>query len=271
MKQVLLAIQFLTIIPVRVRGEVAEKDLVASTIFFPVAGALQGLLMAVTALAGLQVFSPEVVSGLVILVHIIANGGFDLDGLIDTFDALAVKSTGDPAKDIEKRLSVMKDSTIGAMGAIALVMTILLKFLLLNALFHSVPFTVALCMLFLMPAFSKWVTVPAMNHGISARGDGLGRIFLDRVKPLHVVLSTLLIFTLYISVTTLHLYTIYGVRSLGLLAVLSLSFYFFSLLAGSFSFRKFGGLTGDNFGAMSEISEILFLMEASVWLRHSIY
>ncbi|MCL4476638.1 MAG: adenosylcobinamide-GDP ribazoletransferase [Nitrospirae bacterium] len=269
MRQMLLAIQFLTIIPVKVRGEVAEKDLVASTIFFPVAGALQGLLMAVTALAGLQVFPPEVVSGLVILVHLLTNGGFDLDGLIDTFDALAVKSAGDPAKDIEKRLAVMKDSTIGAMGAIAMVMTILLKFFLLNALFHSVPLTVTLCMLFLMPSFSKWVTVPAMSHGISARRDGLGRIFLDNVRLFHVALSTLLIFTLYLSATALHLYRIYGMRSIGLLAVLFLSLYLFSLLSVSLSLRKFGGLTGDNFGAMSEISEILFLMVASSWLRYS--
>jgi cobalamin 5'-phosphate synthase/cobalamin synthase len=269
MKELLLAIQFLTIIPVKVRGEVAEKDLVASTIFFPGAGALQGLLMAATALAGLKVFPPEVVSGLVILVHLVANGGFDLDGLIDTFDALAIKSTSDPAKDIEKRLSVMKDSTIGAMGAIALVMTILLKFLLLNALFHSVPLTVTLCMLFLMPAFSKWVTILAMKHGISARRDGLGRIFLDNVRFFHVGLSTLLVFALYLAVTALHLYRAYGMRSIGLLAVLSLSLYLFSLLSGSFSLRKFGGLTGDNFGAMSEISEILFLMVASLWLRHS--
>jgi len=268
MKQMLLAIQFLTIIPVKVLGEVAEKDLVASTIFFPVAGALQGILMAATALAGLQVFTPEVVSGLVILVHLVTNGGFDLDGLIDTFDALAITSTGDPAKDIEKRLSVMKDSTIGAMGAIALVMTMLLKFLLLNALLHSVPLTVTLCMLFLMPAFSKWVTVPAMNHGVPARRDGLGRIFLDNVRFFHVGLSTLLLFILYLSVTAFYLYRVYGMRSIGLLAVLSFSLYLFSFLSSSFFLRKFGGLTGDNFGAMSEISEILFLMAALLWLRH---
>lgn len=269
MKQMLLAIQFLTIIPVKVRGEVTEKDLVASTIFFPVVGAFQGLLMAVTALVGLQVFPAEVVSGLVILVHLVANGGFDLDGLIDTFDALAIKSTGDPAKDIEKRLAVMKDSTIGAMGAIALVMTILLKVLLLNALFHAVPLTVTLCMLFLMPAFSKWVTVPAMNHGISARRDGLGRIFLDNVRLFHVGLSTLLLLTLYLASVALYLHNIYGIKSMVLFAFLTFSLYFFSFIFSSYALRKFGGLTGDTFGAMSEVSEILFLMVTSLWLRHS--
>ncbi len=263
----LLALQFLTIIPVKVRGKVSERDLVASTIFFPLAGALQGLLMAATAFAGLQVFSPEVVSGLVVLVQLLINGGFDMDGLIDTFDALAIKSTGDPAKDIERRLAVMKDSTIGAMGAIAMVMTLLLKFLLLKTLFYSVPLAVALCMLLLMPALSKWVTIPAMNHGLSARRDGLGRIFLDNVRPFHVLLSTLVLLALFLSVAGLRFYGIYDIRSIRFLLIASLSLYLFSLLSGYFFRRRFGGLTGDNFGAMSETSEILFLMAVSVWLR----
>ncbi|HAM50111.1 MAG TPA: adenosylcobinamide-GDP ribazoletransferase [Nitrospiraceae bacterium] len=269
MKQLLLALQFLTVVPIRIRGEVSEKDLVASTIFFPVAGALQGLVMVITALGGMRVLSVEVVSGLVILVQLLANGGFDLDGLIDTFDALAVKSSGDPAKDREVRLAVMKDSTIGAMGAIALVMTILMKFLLLNALLHSFPLIVALSMIFLMPVFSRWATVPAMNHGVAARPDGLGRIFLDNVRLLHVALATLLVFVLYLSVTVLYLYRVYGIRSFYLLAVLCFLLYFFSLFSHFFSLKRFGGLTGDNFGAMSEISEILFLLITSVWLQHS--
>ncbi|MGD0884611.1 MAG: adenosylcobinamide-GDP ribazoletransferase [Thermodesulfovibrionales bacterium] len=269
MKQLLLALQFLTVIPIKVRGEVTEKDLVTSTIFFPIAGALQGVVMGAAAVAGMRVFPPEVVSGLVILIQLLSDGGFDLDGLIDTFDALAVKSTRDPATDREVRLSVMKDSTIGAMGAIALVMTILLKFLFLNALFHSVPLTIALCMVFLMPAFSRWITVLAMHRGIAARRDGLGRIFLDNVRLSHVALSTLLMFALYLSVTVVYLYGFYGVKSFGLLVLLWFSLFLFSLLSNSFSRQRFGGLTGDTFGAMSEISEILFLLVTSLWLQHA--
>jgi len=262
--------QFLTIIPVKIEDEVTERDLVTSTIFFPVAGALQGLLMALTALAGMQMCGPEVVSGLVILAQLLTDGGFDLDGLIDTFDALAVKSTGDPARDRETRLSVMKGSTIGATGAIALVMTVLLKFLLLNALLRSVPLIVAMCMIFLMPAFSRWVTVVAMKRGVAARRDGLGRIFLDNVRTLHVVLATLLVLLLYLFAAVVALRKVYGMRSLWLLAVLCVSLFFFILATTSFFSRKFGGLTGDNFGAMSEISEMLFLFVTSIWLRHSI-
>jgi len=114
MKKMLLAIQFLTIIPVTVKGDVSEEDMVGSTAFFPLAGACQGLMMAATAALLGRFFDAAVVCGFVILAHIVSNGGFDLDGLADTADALSVKSSGNAAADIEKRLLVMKDSTIGA-------------------------------------------------------------------------------------------------------------------------------------------------------------
>src|SRR5271169_7213382 len=99
MKEMLLAIQFLTIIPVTVKGTCSEEELARSTSFFPLAGALQGLLTALAAFAAMKIFPVEITSGLVILVLLLSNGGFDLDGLIDTFDALAVKSTGDREHD----------------------------------------------------------------------------------------------------------------------------------------------------------------------------
>lgn len=266
MKTLLLAIQFLTIIPVRVKGEVSEDDLVDAAVFFPVAGALQGLLLVLTAAVAINLFPPEVVSGFVILAHLIANGAFDLDGLIDTFDALAIKSTGDPREDLERRLSAMKDSNIGAMGAIALVMNILLKFILLNALFHALSPKVVFALLFLMPVFSKWLTVPAMYHGVSARRDGLGRIFIDNMTRGNVILSTVLTFVLCLIAEKAQLYKAYGMKSLWLMLVLFLSFYALSLAAARFSYRKFGGFTGDCFGALSEVSEMLFLVVVLRWL-----
>lgn len=47
--------------------------------------------------------------------------------------------------------------------------------------------------------------------------------------------------------------------------------YIFSLAAVKFCSRQFGGLTGDNLGAISEVSEIVFLMAASIWLQHLQY
>ncbi|MDP2158615.1 MAG: adenosylcobinamide-GDP ribazoletransferase [Nitrospirota bacterium] len=269
MKKLLLAIQFLTIIPIRVRGNISERDMVDSTVYFPVAGACQGLIMAMTA-AGLSIFyNSEVVCGFVLFAHIMSNGGFDLDGLADTADAVSIKSSGHMARDMEKRLSVMKDSSIGASGAVAVIMSLLLKFVLLNNLFTLVTFPEFLAVVFMLPAYSKWVTVPAMLHANTARKDGLGKIFIDNVTIGHVAGSTMTLLMLSVIpfVALLHGgdYASHG----SLVVLLLISQYAFCIAAVRFFRKRFGGLTGDSFGAMSEVSEILFLMMAGIWLRHS--
>ena len=269
MKQLLLAVQFLTIIPVTVKGACSEEELAHSSSFFPVAGALQGILMALAAFALTKVFPVEIVSSFVILVLLLSNGGFDMDGLIDTFDALAVKSTGDREHDMEMRLSVMKSGSIGAVGAMALVMAVLLKFVLLNHLFRILSLPAALSFLFIIPVFSKWVTVIAMFHGRPARKDGLGSIFIGKVQPKQVVLSSLILLGLCVIVAGLYLHPLYVTRAIGLFAVLFLLLYLLALITVRFTIWRFGGLTGDHCGALSEIAEILLMAAIPVWLQHS--
>ncbi len=270
MRQLFLALQFLTILPVKVRGTVTETDISGSAVFFPVAGAFQGLLAACTALVSVNFFTSEITAGLVLLTLIVSNGGFHLDGLADTFDALAVKSSGDPKADRDRKLSIMKDSTTGAIGVIAIVMTILLKFLLINNLLSSSLPTSSYVFLFLMPVFSKWVMVAAMYHGNSARQDGLGKMFIDNITLVKVVFASLVLIFFYAAADMLYLHKAYGAGSIILFFVLFTIFYIFCLLSAKFFGKRFGGLTGDTLGAAGEISEILFLMVASLWLQHSI-
>jgi cobalamin synthase len=61
-------------------------------------------------------------------------------------------------------------------------------------------------------------------------------------------------------------------HGLGIVTALPLmagTLYGCSYLWVRFCERRFGGLTGDTFGAMGELSEILFLAVVSAWLRHS--
>ena len=62
MRQLFLALQFLTILPVKVRGTVTETDISGSAVFFHVAGAFQGLLAACTALVSVNFFTSEIIS-----------------------------------------------------------------------------------------------------------------------------------------------------------------------------------------------------------------
>ncbi len=269
MKQLALAFQFLTIIPVKVKGDVSAHDLSRSSVFFPVVGAFQGLLAACAVRILSVIFPVEITSGLVVVILILSNGGFHLDGLADTSDALAVKSCGDEEMDREKRLSVMKDSSTGAIGVIAIVLAILLKFLFVKNLVINTPAPLLPSLLFLMPVYSRWVMVPALCHGTSARKDGLGNIFAGSVGAGTVVTSFLFV-TLFCLLALSFSGGLYMIRALTLYLSLSALLYLFSLLAVLFFRRKFGGLTGDNFGAISEISEILFLVVTTLWLQHSI-
>lgn len=271
MKQLVLAFQFLTIIPLKVKGGVTEREIAQSALFFPVVGAFQGLLAVCAGSVFLRVFPPEIAGGLILVIFVISNGGFHLDGLADTFDALAVKSKGDREADREKRLAVMKDSSTGAMGVTAIAIAVLLKFLLINSLVLRSPHSLAFSMLFLMPVLSKWGMVAAMYRGKPARGDGLGKLFLDNITAGTVFSSSLVTVLVCILVTALNSGKTSVINAVALPVVLLAACSLFSFLSAKFCMRRFGGLTGDNFGAINELSEILFLMVVIIWFQSSIW
>jgi len=267
-KQMLIAFQFLTLIPVKSRMTVNEDDIAKSSSVFVIVGFIQGILLIAADYASGIFFHQDLVIAIVLLVLVLSNGGFHLDGLADTFDAIAVKSSGDFESDKEKRLSVMKDSSTGAIGTTAILFAILLKYLSIKNISHFTPLTYYSALLF-MPAISKWTMVISMFHGKSARKDGLGQIFMNRVGLRDVSISTLsliLIFALLIAFFGRFMHDLQSVSYLALLAAM----YILCRLLVTFFNKKFGGLTGDTLGAISELTEIAFLFMVIIWSRLSI-
>ncbi len=265
MKGLLLSIQLLTRIPIRIRGNVSAKDLSRSTAFFPVVGLVQGMFAACGALVFSLVFTPEISSGLVILILVLTNGGFHLDGLADTADALSVKSTGDPSADLAKRLTVMKDSSTGAIGVVAIVLDILLKYLFINSFLEKSTTWETLFFLILMPVFSKWVMVPTICHGKSARDDGLGKVFMDNMDTSTLLVSIIMLAAIF-GLASFALPDRTWAGTIKLFFYLVIPLYGLSLVWVAFCRRQFNGLTGDNMGAISEVAEILYLAIAFSWL-----
>ncbi len=137
LRHYLLALQFFTRIPVT--GRLAEwvgfspELLRASAAHFPGVGVLVGALAAaVFALLqiGLPVtsFTPLVAAALSTVVSVLLTGGFHEDGLADVADGLG------GSYQRERALEIMKDSRIGAFGAMALVLALLCKVALLALL-----------------------------------------------------------------------------------------------------------------------------------------
>lgn len=266
MKKVLLAFQFLTIIPLKDTGKVPEEEIGSASTFFPLIGITQGAFFVLSGTIFLRFFPPELANGLLVMVIVIASGALHLDGLADTFDAIASRG------DKEKKLTIMKDSTIGSAGVAAIMLALLLKFFALNSLFRSSSVTFFFW-IFLMPVFARWVMVPAAFHSKSARQGGIGRMFIENTRVKELITATLL--------TLLSLFLIFVVidKTLGMDSNFSgfifqslfilIMLYILSLIATWFSNRMFGGMTGDTLGAISEISEILFLMVV-IWLQRFI-
>jgi adenosylcobinamide-GDP ribazoletransferase len=264
MKSFLLAMQFLTIIPVSVKGMVTEREVASSSLFFPLVGAIQGLIIAAAAFLLSYVFPQNLVAGLAVLAFVLLNGGFHLDGLADTFDAIAVKSSGDHDRDRQKRLAVMKDSTTGAIGVVSVVLALLLTYLFISALFDKYSYAATARFLFLMPVFSKWTMVPVMAYGQAARNEGLGKLFIDGTGMKHAVGASLFLAAAFVGAAML--FPLGGIlKEGGFLVSCSLCLFVYGALWSSFCKKKFGGLTGDTVGASGQVADLFFLALAYGW------
>ncbi|WP_296448246.1 adenosylcobinamide-GDP ribazoletransferase, partial [Rhodoferax sp. UBA5149] len=191
----LLSLQFFTRIPVT--GRLADwvgyspAMLRASAGHFPGVGWLVGgLVAAFTALllAGLgsSVFAPLVAAVWGTALGVLITGAFHEDGLADVFDGLG----GSPER--ERALIIMKDSRVGAFGAIAVVLALLAKVSLL-ALLGSVSGTVLCTALFLAHVVSRtWplLLIRLMPHV----GDAAG----SKSKPLADQISGASLFTAFL-------------------------------------------------------------------------
>jgi adenosylcobinamide-GDP ribazoletransferase len=265
------AFQFLMIVPIRSNREVSEKEVHNSVSFFPLIGALQGFFITLLAFLFLKIMSADMTAAIVLVFSILITGGFHQDGLSDTFDALSVPSSGNSERDRVKSLQVMKDSTVGPIGVIVIVLSLLLKYVLIKETFEMNNDTEKYFIIFLMPVFSKWAMVTAMYHAKSARKDGIGRTFLEHTDLKQVVFATLvlllmtfgLFYPLHYSSPLLFQWSMSSFTLFLFFEMALVSLVCF-ILKYIFTAR-FGGLTGDNFGAMHEISEILFLSAALLW------
>jgi adenosylcobinamide-GDP ribazoletransferase len=241
MRLILLAFQFLTIIPLPFSFRCEKEDLGRSTAFFPVVGlAIGGLLAGAN-----QLLSPFIVrplcDALLITLLALVTGALHLDGLADVCDGLAARG------DRERFLAVMKDSQVGAVGAVGLVLGLLLKWQALAA----VPVELKWQALLLFPALARFGQVLTLTGARRARQDGLGAAFAHGAGalPLFVALATVAPAAFYLM----------GFRGGIALAAVCLL-----VAAGrAFFVRKLGGLTGDTIGCLSELSEILALLVIS--------
>jgi len=122
MQPLLIALQFLTSIPIWLGAMPSERDQGRAVLWYPIIGLVIGMLL--LGLATLTGHLPPLLRGAVLLAAwVIVTGALHLDGVADCADAL-VGGLGDR----ERTLRIMKDPCCGPVGVTALILVLLIKF-----------------------------------------------------------------------------------------------------------------------------------------------
>ena len=239
----LLAIQFLTQIPVRLKQTYGEREVGASLLYYPLVGLLLGAL-----LAGLN----SLLHGVPVLLHaalllaawVVMTGALHLDGLADMADGFGGGWTR------ERVLEIMKDSHIGAFGVITLCLTLAVKVAAVAYLCGSGD----IGFLVLVPLFSRLLVVlqAVVNPYARPEGGTAGRLVVEASWK-HLLVSLLWTGALLAAFGFIPWKVVAIVLGTGLAVTVYIA------VVGR---RRIGGVTGDLLGATVELSETLMFVAA---------
>jgi adenosylcobinamide-GDP ribazoletransferase len=247
MRLFLVAVQFLTRLPVRLK-QFDPAWLNDCVRHFPLVGLLVGGVGAGVLVAASQVWPAWVAAVLALAATVAVTGGFHEDGLADTFDALG----GVVSRD--KALAIMKDSRIGSYGALALGLSLLLRAALL-AVLATRPMLGAVAALLASHAFARAAAVGVMVS-LPYGGDAEHA----KAKPLALAVAprNLGIGLLWCGLLAAVLAGL-GVAPVRLLLAVVAAACVAGLMRGWLR-RRLGGYTGDGLGATEQLAEIAVLL-----------
>jgi adenosylcobinamide-GDP ribazoletransferase len=239
-KGFLTAIEFLTVLPIsRKRGPIRDVELGLAAAFFPLVGGILGIVLVALNATLLFILPRNTTDLILIIVLILLTGGLHLDGLADSIDGLYA------SRSRKRALDVMRDSRLGSMGAVAIILCLLMKYLCLT----GIPTSIKPSALVVMPLLGRWSMVHiAFLCPYAREGSGIGRAFCEHVQKSHWIFAS--------SLTILTGLGFLGWRGM----VVFLLILLLSTLISNYSINRIGGVTGDVFGASEEIVEAMTLL-----------
>lgn len=253
------AIAFLTRIPaVNLSAALKannKKISQGSLYFYPLIGLIIGSVMcAVYFLCAWQVTnsypieitgfdsSSLVIAALMLLTWCLITGGLHLDGLADAADAW-VGGYGDK----QRTLDIMKDPTVGPMGAMLVVIILLLKFSALVVVVDKAEGFYLVGAILGVPMLARFSILPLFYFTPYVREKGLGSNLKQSINP---------IFFIVVTVISMLLTVIFLQQKSILILILMAAIL---LWARNIMMQRIGGTTGDTAGAMIEVQEALLL------------
>ena len=223
-----------------------EAKLAESADVFPIVGLIIALPAALLFFLASLIWPPAISAALALVVLSALTGALHDDGLADCADAFF------GAKQIARRLEIMKDSRIGTFGALALVFVFALNWACLTQIAENSGTYDAITALMVAAAASRAGLVWHWHVLPPARPDGLaasqGKPEWNAVVPA----------ALYAAIITVPLVlALFGIGTI--IAVLAFAV-FGSLLTMILARAKIGGHTGDTLGLTQKIAEMSVLL-----------
>jgi adenosylcobinamide-GDP ribazoletransferase len=230
-RSLLIALQFLTVFPWLRSIAPSAEEIGRSTAFFPLVGFfLGGILASINWLLAAYA-PPEILSVTLVALLALLTRGLHLDGLADTFDGLGAGG------DREHVFKVMNDSHPGVFGLLAIVLVIAFK---LRAIaFMSGGRWQALL---LAPVVGRWSMV-VLGYQSQPAWEGLGKVIVQHMRGQDLVLAT--------AISLIVVALLSGRTGLWIMLCVSL----FAIGSKKYLHKRLGGVTGDTFGAVGELSE----------------
>ncbi len=228
----LAAFAFLTIIPIRIASSEQPGRIFA---YFPFVGLVIGA--AVSLVASFQFLSRDVTAFLALAIWAALTGGLHLDGFGDSCDGLLAMTTP------ERRLEIMKDPRAGAYAVAGLALLLLGKWVALRE--------IAPLLLVLPPVMGRWAMGLAAYFYPYARASGVGAHFREGLGRAQIVAATAF---------TGIIVALLGWPLLLIVLVAPITVIVVGRWAAA---RLGGGLTGDVYGALCELTELLCLVALS--------
>jgi len=235
------AVAFLTIFPT---GTPQTTQPGRSFAYYPLVGLLIGGLLSASGLLLQGSIPAEISAFFALAVWVLLTGGLHLDGFGDSCDGLLA------AVDPQRRLEIMKDPQAGSWAVIGLILLLLGKWLFLQQVTPS--------LWWMLPVIGRLSMVLAVGLFPYARASGLGAYFRTGFGVAQVFIAAM---------TTLILIVMGAIwidpLAFALLVVPPLTVY----IGGRFAAKRLGGgITGDVYGGLCELTELLGLIVLAVGL-----
>lgn len=244
MRGLIVALGFLTRIPVPLRVFDDARARAASLAWYPPVGALIGALLCALAWV-LPDDRPVLCAALLVVAWVALTGALHLDGLADSADAWVGGMAGTWDERRARTLAIMKDPRSGPAGVTALVLMLIVKF----AALASLP-AAGWSALWLAPMLARMAATAAFLVTPYVRSGGMGTGLAD--APRIACAVALLCGVLACALA--------GAR--GAMA-LACAFVVFALWRRA-CLQRLGGITGDTAGALVELVEAAVLVSLAL-------